>query len=113
MKRAKPRKTAGKVKRGSYGQLSSGGSRAGGGTSAGVGSVVNVAGAGYEVAAAGRRDDGDGDGAVGAVGAEVGRVVAEDVLIADVVGDLVADVVNVLNIFREVGKAAGSVSDFF
>src|SRR5262249_46550116 len=51
-------------------------------------------------------------GAIGAVGAEVGRIVAENVLVADVVGDLVADVVNILHVFREIGEAAGGVGDF-
>src|SRR5262249_26247208 len=84
----------------------------GGGAGGRIGGVVAVAGAGDEFAAAARGDYFDAYGAIGAVGAEVGRIVAENVLVADVVGDLVADVVNILHVFREIGEAAGGVGDF-
>src|SRR6266849_2422888 len=75
------------------------------------GGVVAVAGAGDEFAAAARGDDPHGDGAERAVAAGVGGVVGQNVLIANVVSDLFADVVHILDVFRKVGQAAGGSGD--
>src|SRR5229473_3416808 len=70
------------------------------------GSVVAVAGAGDQLAAAMRRNYRDGHGAESAVTAAVSGIVSQNVLVADVVRDLLADVVHVIHIFREVSQAA-------
>ena len=77
------------------------------------GSVVAVAGAGDEFALAAWGNDLDLDGTEAAVFFGVGGIVGKRVLVADVFGDLFADVVDVFDVFREIGDAAGSVSNFF
>ncbi len=74
---------------------------------------VAVAGAGGEFAFAARGNDVDLNGAKGAVLFSVGGVVAESVLIANVAGDLVADVVDVVHIFREEGYTTGGGRNVF
>src|SRR5882724_266399 len=86
---------------------------AGGGTHGFDGGVVAVARAGGELAAAARWNHFDLDGAIGAVFSDVRRVVGERVLIADIFGNLLADVVDVFYVFREVGDTAGGIGDFF
>src|ERR1700682_4171933 len=76
------------------------------------GGVVAVAGAGDELAAAARGDHFHLDGAVGAVAAGVGGIVGQNVLVANVVSDLLADAVHVIDVFREEGQAAGGRRHF-
>src|SRR6266403_5518658 len=71
------------------------------------GGVVAVAGAGDELAAAARGDHFHLDGAVGAIAVGVGGIVGQNVLVANVVSDLLADVVHVIDVFREERQAAG------
>src|SRR2546428_18165 len=78
-----------------------------------AGGVVAVAGAGNKFAAATRGDNFHGDGAEGAVTARVGGVVGQRVLIANVVRDLLANVVHILDVFREIGQPAGGNRDLF
>src|SRR5882724_893620 len=85
---------------------------AGGGTHGFDGGVVAVAGAGGKFAAAARWNHFDLDSAIGAVFSDVRRVVGERVLIADIFGNLLADVVNVFYVFREVRDAAGGIGNF-
>src|SRR5712692_1304920 len=75
------------------------------------GGVVAVAGTGDELAAAARGNHIHVDGAEGAVAIGVRGIVGQNVLIADVVRDLFADVVHVIDIFREEGQAAGGRGD--
>src|SRR5713226_3497478 len=107
-----------KCRKGSRGALSSA-KRAGedddliprGGRAAG--GVVAVACAGNEFAAATRGDHFHGDGAEGAVTARVGGIVGQRVLIANIVSDLLANVVHILDVFREIGQPAGGNRDLF
>src|SRR5712692_806922 len=85
---------------------------AGGGAGGDRGGVVAVASTGDELAATVRGNDFDLDSTEGAVTLAVARIVGEGVLVADIVGDLLADVVDVVDIFREIGKAAGGQRDF-
>src|SRR5271163_2973828 len=84
-----------------------------GGGSGGVGGVVAAASAGYQLAAAARGDDFHNDVAEGAIALGVGGIVGQGVLVADVVGDLFADVVDVVDVFRKVGQAARGFGDVF
>src|SRR6267154_5796637 len=76
-----------------------------------VGSEVAVAGAGGEFAFAARGNNVHLNGAESAVFFGVGRVVAERVLVADIASNLVADVVDVVYIFRKKCDAAGGRGD--
>ncbi len=64
----------------------------------GAGSVVAVAGAGDELPAAARGNDFHLNDAEGAVAARVGRIISKGVLIPDVVSDLLADIVDVIDV---------------
>src|SRR6266513_2741338 len=68
-----------------------------------AGSVVAVARAGYEFAAAMRGNHFHLDGAKGSVAAGVGGIVGQNVLIANVMSHVFADVVHVIDVFREEG----------
>src|SRR5258705_8976770 len=74
---------------------------------------VAVAGAGGKFAFAARGNDVYLHGAESAVFFGVGGIVAERVLIANVASDLVADVVDVVDIFREEGHTTGGGGDIF
>ncbi len=90
-------------------------SAAGGGfgsSGGGTRSVVAIARASDELAFAVRSDDVDVNATVTAIARGIGRIVGKGVLVADVVGDLLADGVDVVHILREKGLAAGSGSDF-
>src|SRR5580692_8202940 len=80
---------------------------AGGGGVGGVGGVVAVAGAGYQLAMAAGRDDVYVDAAEATVLGGVRRIVAQSVLMANVVSYLFADGVHVFHIFREESESAG------
>src|SRR5712692_6150415 len=73
--------------------------------------VVAVAGAGDELAAAARGNHIHVDGTEGAVAIGVGGIVGQNVLVANVVSDLFADVVHVIDVFGEEGQAAGGRGD--
>src|SRR5271168_3111992 len=75
--------------------------------------VVAVAGTGYQFAATARGHHGYGDGAESSVAVRVGGVVGQNVLIANVVSDLLADAVHVIHVFRKVGQTTGGGSDLF
>src|SRR5713101_8970201 len=84
---------------------------AGGRTGGAAGRVVAVAGARDELAASARRNHFDLNVAERAIALGVRRIVRQRVLVANVVRDLPADVVHVLDVFREVREAAGSLRD--
>jgi len=83
---------------------------AGGGRGA-AGGVVAIASAGGELALAVRRNDVNVDAAVGTVFCGIRRIVGKRVLMADIVSNLLADGVNVADVFREVGNAAGGLGN--
>src|SRR5258707_1165224 len=74
--------------------------------------VVAVAGTRDESAAAARRDDLHLHGAECAIALGVGRIVGQRVLIANVVRDLLADVVHVFDVLREVSEATRGFGNF-
>jgi len=74
-----------------------------GGTARGV---IAVARARDELATAARRNHFHLDGAERAIAARIGGIVRQNVLVADVVRDLFADVVHVIDIFGEVRQPA-------
>src|SRR5204863_1310131 len=74
-------------------------------------SVVAVARAGDELAPPARRNHFHLDGAERAIAARVRGIVRENVLVANVVCDLLADVVHVVDIFREVCQPARRSGD--
>src|SRR5207253_7584899 len=53
------------------------------------------------------------NGAESTVLFRIGRVVAEGVLVADIASDLIADVVDIVDIFRKEGDAAGGRGNIF
>ncbi len=69
--------------------------------------------AGGKFSAAVRGDHFDLDSTERAVAPGIRRIVSQGVLVPDVVGDLQTDVVHVRDVFREIGKAAGSLGDIF
>src|SRR3974377_670429 len=71
--------------------------------------VVAVAGAGGQFAVTVRRNDVNVNGAEAAVLGSVRRIVGQRVLMANVVGDLFTDGVDVLDIFRKISDAAGGL----
>ena len=78
-----------------------------------AGGEVAIAGAGGEFAFAAWGNDVHLNGAEGAIFFGVGGIVAEGVLIADVTCDLIANVVNVVDVFREKGYATGGGRNVF
>ena len=78
-----------------------------------VGCEVAVAGAGGKFAFAAWRNDVYLNGAESTVFFGVGGIVAEGVLVADIASDLIADVVNVVDIFRKECDATGSRGNIF
>jgi hypothetical protein len=78
-----------------------------------AGGEVAVAGTGDQFAFAPGRNDVDLYGTESAVLFGVGGIVAEGVLIANVAGDLIADIVNVVHIFRKEGYSTGGGGNIF
>src|SRR5215472_5261812 len=75
--------------------------------------VVAVARPCHQLASAVRRNHFDGHAAEGAVAPHIRRIVGQGVLVADVMRHLLANVVHVFDVLREIGNAAGSSSDVF
>src|SRR5208282_2700361 len=85
---------------------------AGGGGSGGLRGVVAVARACDELAFAAGRKNVHVNAAEAAIAGNVQGVIAQSVLVANVVGHLFTNTVNIFDVFREIGDAAGSGSDF-